>query len=114
MQIKDILVHNCTIQIHRGDSSIWSTLWCSVWKEIHDHLNLPITVPTLPQRISDLWIPETKKWNNELISQIFYNNAATAISQTISVPSDCMDAVRWKPAAKGMCSAKEAFKLRNA
>jgi len=68
MQIKDILVHNCTIQIHRGDSSIWSRPWCSIWNEIHDHLNLPITIPNLPQRISDPWIPETQKWNNELIS----------------------------------------------
>jgi hypothetical protein len=114
MQVKDTLTKHCTIQIQKGDSSIWSTPWCSVWKEIHNYINLPVTVPNLPQSMSELWIPGTKNWNDELISHIFYVNAASAISQIIVVPADSMDAVKWKSNPKGNYSAKEAFKLLNA
>jgi len=111
MQVKNILIDNCIVQIHKGDSSIWSTPWCSVWKEIHSHLNLPVTLPSLPQNISDLWTPNTHNWNTNLISQIFDNNAASAICSVVTVPSDDNDAVKWKPAPRGNCSAKEAFML---
>lgn len=113
MQVKDILINNCTIQVQKGNSSIWSSPWCSIWKQIHGHINLPLTVWNLPQDISDLWIPGTVHWNIELINQIFDTNAASAINNVIVVPSDNNDAVKWKPSPKGNCSAKEAFKLLN-
>jgi hypothetical protein len=113
LQVKNILIENCIVQIHKGDSSIWSTPWCSVWKEIHSHLNLPVTVPSLPQNICELWTDITKSWNSNLISQIFDNTAATEISKVVTVPSEEKDVLKWRAASKGNCTSKEAFKLLN-
>lgn len=30
LQIKECLTQNCTVQIHKGNSSIWSTPWCQI------------------------------------------------------------------------------------
>ena len=52
--IKNTLVNNCIIQVHKGNSSIWSMPWCDIWNEIYNHLNLPVTINNLPSRIGDL------------------------------------------------------------
>jgi len=54
LQVKNILIENCIVQIHNGHSSIWSTPWCLIWQQIHNHIKLPISVPSMPQKISDL------------------------------------------------------------
>lgn len=113
MQVKDILVNSCIIQIQKENSSIWSTPWCTIWKEIHNHLNLPVTVQNLPQKISDLWIPGSVNWNADFINQVFDSDAAASIQNTLAVPSDCNDAVKWWPSSKGSCSTKEAFRFLN-
>lgn len=76
-------------------------------------MNLPISVPNLPQKISDLWSPNTHLWNTDFIAQIFYQHATTAICRTLTVPSDSSDVIKWKPSAKGVCLAREAFTLVN-
>jgi hypothetical protein len=42
------------VTIHRGNSCIWTSPWCNVRDNIHDHLNLPMTTNLLPQTIADL------------------------------------------------------------
>lgn len=101
------------MQIHNGQSSIWSTPWCEIWESIYDHIKLPTTVQRLPQSVADLWNPQTRSWNNDLISQIFDDQATQCIIQTPIVPSDSSDIIRWKPARKGVCTTKEAFRLLN-
>lgn len=113
LQIKQILNNHCTIQIHRGNSSIWSTPWCTLWNSIHSHMNLPVTRTSLPQSVADLWVPQTQSWNIDVISEIFDNQATLTIAQTPTVPSDRSDTVRWRPAKNGVCTTKEAFKLLN-
>jgi hypothetical protein len=112
-QVKDILHRHCIMQIHNGQSSIWSTPWCEIWESIYDHIKLPTTVQRLPQSVADLWNPQTRSWNNDLISQIFDDQATQCIIQTPIVPSDSSDIIRWKPARKGVCTTKEAFRLLN-
>lgn len=113
LQVKKILVNNYIVQIHNGQSSIWSTPWCPIWQQIHDHIKLPITVPSMPSTISDLWDSSTHHWDLNFISQIFDNHATTTISNTQIVHSSNPDIITWKPAATGACSAKEAFKFLN-
>ena len=113
MNVKDILIKNCIVQIHKGNSSIWSTPWCNIWNEIHNHLKLPITVDTLPNNISDLWNPGTSLWNANLINKIFDDHAANSIRNIVPVPSESADTIKWKPSTKGECSTKEAFKFLN-
>jgi len=113
MSVKDILINNCTIQIQKGNSSIWFTPWCIIWKQIHSHLKWPITVQSLPNNISDLWNPGTINWNSDLISQIFDRQAIQAIQEIIIVPSSNNDTVKWEPSSKGDCSTKDAFSFLN-
>lgn len=91
MQIKHFLHNNCVLQIHNGDSSIWSTPWCALWNSIHDHIKLPVTVQKLPHCISDLWVPHNHSWDIDLISQIFDDQGVNCIANTQIVPSNSPD-----------------------
>jgi hypothetical protein len=71
LQIKQELTNNVAYQIHQGNSSIWSTPWCSIWNSIHDHLLDPITTNPLPSNVSDLWIPNTQEWDTNLLNSTF-------------------------------------------
>lgn len=113
LQIKDTLTQNCIVQIHKGNSSIWSTPWCEIWNNIHDHLKLPTSITPLPQTIQDLKSNNTQSWNYDLISQIFSNEATQVICSTQIVPSDQVDIIRWKQSKKGICTSKEAFRYLN-
>jgi hypothetical protein len=93
MSVKDILIKNYTVQIQKGDSNIWSTR-CTIWNEIHNHLNLPVTVQGLPNTISDLWTPGTTSWNSNLINQIFDAEAGDLIQKNFPIPSTNEDAIK--------------------
>ncbi|WVZ67683.1 hypothetical protein U9M48_016730 [Paspalum notatum var. saurae] len=71
LKIKHHLHNNCTFQIHAGNTNIWTEPWCTNWKNIHNHLLIPITQPTLPNTVSDLWDSETEHWNISLASHTF-------------------------------------------
>jgi hypothetical protein len=60
LQVKYHLHSNTILQIHAGNSSIWSSPWTNIWTHIHEHLILPITNSPLPTTVSDLWVQGTK------------------------------------------------------
>lgn len=105
---------NTILQLHAGNTSIWSTPWCPLWESIHDHLLLPVTVSPLPYKVSDLWIPNTHQWDVGLLTEMFDNNAVQAITSTTPVPSDQQDILRWKNSRKGVCTTKEIYKTLSA
>lgn len=113
LSIKETLISHCTVQIQKGNSSIWSTPWCPIWKEIHSHLKLPITVPNLPNTIADLWSSDANQWNSDLINQIFDTNASNIIRAQPVTPSDHEDTIRWRHSRKGECTTKDAFVFLN-
>jgi hypothetical protein len=80
MQVIKDLYTNSVLQLHAGNSSIWSTPWCPVWESIHDDLLLPVTTTPLPSSASDLWIPNTQNWNLQLLTNTFDNAAVQAIT----------------------------------
>jgi hypothetical protein len=79
LRVKHHLHSNATLQIHAGNFSIWSSPWANIWNDIHDHLLLPVTNSPLPSTISDLWLQETKQWNQQLLSTTFTPEAVQAI-----------------------------------
>lgn len=110
MQVRTDLINNVTYQIQEGNSSIWSTPWISDWGTIHDQLKLPVTVQPLPSKVSDLWIPDTQQWDNNLINDIFHPTILQQIQEIIPVPTQQQDALRWKPAKNGVCTTKAIFR----
>jgi hypothetical protein len=91
--IKKILVNNCIVQIHKGNSSIWSTPWCDIWKEIYNHMKLPVAVNSLPSHIDELWDSHNLSWNNDIINLIFDRQAAASINKVKTVPSNESDKI---------------------
>lgn len=114
MQVKKELHNNAVIQLHAGNSSIWSSPWCPLWGTIHDHLLLPVTVSPLPSTAAELWNPNTHEWDMHLLSNIFDTDAVQAISSTHPVPSDLQDVLRWKTSKTGVCTTKEIYKTLSA
>lgn len=74
-------------------------------------MRMPVTIPNLPQTVAELWFSQSRTWSTDLISMIFYRQATSAIVHIPTVPSDGNDTVRWKPAKKGTCTTKEAYKF---
>ena len=91
--VKKVLVDNCKVQVHKGNSSIWSTPWCDIWKEIYDHINLPVTVNKLPSRIADIWDNNNLRWNNDLVRLVFDREAADSINKVKPVISNDDDKI---------------------
>lgn len=110
MQVKPELCNNSVYQIHAGNSSIWSSPWCPIWGNIHNHLILPVTHAPLPSVVSDLWTPNTHSWNADLLSKVFDHNAIQIISQVKTVCSNQPDTLRWTPAKKGDCTTKNIYR----
>jgi hypothetical protein len=67
----------------------------------------------MPSIVSDLWNNATHQWDENFIAQVFDNHATSKICNTQIVHSDKPDIPTWKLAAKGVCTAKEAFKFLN-
>jgi hypothetical protein len=80
MKIRHYLHENCTVQIHNGCSSIWSSPWRSIWNKIHDHINLPVTVDNLPNKIFNRWNPHSQTWNADLLLSISDEQATREIT----------------------------------
>jgi hypothetical protein len=110
MQVIKDLYTNSVLQLHAGNSSIWSTPWCPVWESIHDDLLLPVTTTPLPSSASDLWIPNTQNWNLQLLTNTFDNAAVQAITSVRPVPTNQQDILRWTPTKNGICTTKEIYR----
>jgi hypothetical protein len=71
LSIRHHLEHNVTIQFVNGNTSIWSQLCCPIWKELNDRLNLAQSDYQIPEKVSNLWLPNCKKWDESKIIALF-------------------------------------------
>lgn len=110
LQVKKDLINNATLQIHSGNTSIWSTPWCLVWENIHDHMLLPVTQLPLPATVFQLWQPDSRNWNVDYIANIFDNQAVQMITEVPMVHSEDNDILRWVPSKDGKCSTKNIYR----
>lgn len=95
-------------QIHSGNTSIWSAPWNPIWTNIHDHLLLVTTSP-LPAIVSGLWMPGTRNWNLQLLTNTFSDQATQIIAATQPIHSDQEYILRWTPAKNGLCTTKAIY-----
>lgn len=110
LQVKQDLSKNSTLQIHTGNSSIWSTPWCPVWENIHDYIKLPVTQLPLPATVAQFWHHGSANWDANYIASIFYNQALQEITSLPVVPSDQSDILRWVPSKDGKCTTKSIYR----
>ncbi|EEE50807.1 hypothetical protein OsJ_31193 [Oryza sativa Japonica Group] len=109
LQVRDVLEEASVWQLSKGDISIWSQPWCSIWKNIHDQLNLDNLPFHMPDKVSDLW-DENKNWDAQKITQIFDSAAQHSIMQVQIMQGEEEDRLCWKYTPSGVCSAKSAYK----
>ncbi|KAK8462242.1 hypothetical protein SEVIR_1G175150v4 [Setaria viridis] len=55
LQVKHHLHQQCVVQIHKGNSNIWTDPWFDNWETIYTHLKDPHVHRQLPNLMSDLW-----------------------------------------------------------
>jgi hypothetical protein len=105
LQVRKELSSNVHLQLHDGNSSIWSSPWLPLWDSIHDQLKLPVTTNPIPAQAKDLWYPNTQVWNIDLLNATFHTPAVHQIIATPTVPSTSPDILRWNPAKDDICLA---------
>ena len=110
LQVKKDLCTGSIYQLHAGNSSIWSTPWCPLWSSIHDHLKLPVTNLPLPATVSDVWLPNSRYWNLDLISNVFDDQVVQAITIVYPVHNDQQDILQWTPSKNGQCTTKNIYR----
>ncbi|XP_062186293.1 uncharacterized protein LOC133889797 [Phragmites australis] len=110
MQVKNELTSNCFYQILQGNSNIWSQPWCPIWNNMHAYLTLSTQGEQIPNIVSDLWLPNSKRWDEEKITHFFGQQAAQSILQVPVSQHEGEDILCWKPVASGICTAKEAYR----
>jgi hypothetical protein len=70
--------------------SLSSSPWCTTWKTIHDDRIIQPQEFNYPL-VKDLWLPNTKNWNNNLIDSLFTQPTTSAIKSVTVISSDDAD-----------------------
>lgn len=81
LKVREPLINAVTLQISKGNTCIWSSPWCPFWNNIHDSLFIQNSGFHYPATIKDLWIPNTKVWNMQLLVTLFGQQKANIVSQ---------------------------------
>jgi hypothetical protein len=110
LKIKPILEKACCMQIVDGSSSIWSTPWFDNWQNIYNNLVLQQPHFNYPAMIKDLWIPNSKNWNHDLVNSLFTPQVAASILNTPIIDDVGQDMLVWKLTPTGNFSTKSAYK----
>jgi hypothetical protein len=110
LKVKPLLISASICQIVDGSSSIWSSPWFTGWENIYDHLIIQQHPFNYPAVVKDLWMPNRKAWNIDLISSLFNSETANAIIRTPIINSAGQDTLVWKLTPAGNHSSKSAYK----
>lgn len=110
LTIRPTLLNNCTYQIAVGNTSIWTQPWCPIWTSMNELLIYPNPQPSIPNIVSDLWLPGTKDWDSNKIMQVFGAEAMQTITNMQVLNTDDRDILCWIPSTSGQYTTKEAYK----
>ena len=111
LKVRPMLINNSFYQLTEGNISIWSSPWYKGWSTIYDHLIIQDSHFVYPAIVRDLWLPNQKLWNTNLICNLFYHDTAAEIIQTPIIQSDGEDLLCWKLTQTGQFNSKSAYKL---
>lgn len=110
LKVRPLLISASFYQLVDGSSSIWGTPWFSQWQTIYDNLIIQQPHYSYPAVVSDLWLPNQKTWNTNLVNDLFHPHTAQAILQTPIVNTTGQDVLVWKLTPAGDYSSKSAYK----
>ena len=110
LKVRPLLISASFYQIVDGSSLIWSSPWFSQWQTIYDNLKIQQPPYAYPAVVKDLWVPNQKTWNVQLVNSLFTPQAADVILKTPIVNAPGQDVLVWKLTPTGDCSSKSAYK----
>lgn len=110
LKVKPLLESACFTQIVDGSSSIWSTPWFNRWQNIYNNLVIQHPPFNYPATIKDLWIPNRKAWNHDLVNSLLTPHVATTILNTPIIDDVGQDMLVWKLTPAGKFSTKSAYR----
>lgn len=96
LKVKPLLISTAFYQIFDGNSSIWSSPWFSEWESIYNNLNIQTPPFVYPAVVKDLWLPNQKAWNVDLVFSLFSPATANAILETPIINAEGLDTFVWK------------------
>jgi hypothetical protein len=110
LKVQPLLKSAAFYPIFDGNSSIWSSPWFPGWENIHENLNIQPPPFVYPAVVRDLWLPNQKIWNIELIRKLFAPHIAQEIIRTPIINAHGDDNLCWKLTHAGKWSSKSAYK----
>jgi hypothetical protein len=110
LKVRPLLISASSYQIVDGSSSVWSSPWFSHWQTIYENLIIQQPSYNYPAVVKDLWVPNQKTWNVELVKSLFTPLIADAILETPIVNAIGQDILVWKLTPAGECTSKSAYK----
>jgi hypothetical protein len=110
LKVRPLLISASFYQVVDGSSSIWSSPWFSQWQTIYHNLIIQQHPYTYPAVVKDLWVPNQKTWNIQLVTSLFTPDTANAILQTSIVNTTRQDVLVWKLTPAGKFNLKSAYK----
>ena len=111
LKVRPMLINNSFYQLTEGNISIWSSPWYKGWSTIYDHLIIQDSHFVYPAIVRDLWLPNQKLWNTNLICNLFDHDTAAEIIRTPIIQSGGEDLLCWKLTQTGQFNSKSAYKL---
>jgi len=78
---------------------------------MHDRLNLEQTDYQIPNTVSDLWLPNSKIWDENKIITLFGQQSMDALVQVPIIVGQGPDIICWKLAPNGLCSSESAYNM---
>ncbi|CAN6241639.1 unnamed protein product [Urochloa humidicola] len=109
LKIKNELHDQTFFQIAKGNTNIWSQPWAPTWQDMHSRLQEHIPRSSIPNIVSDMWIPTTKTWDTNKIQLFFGSDAVQEFTQIPILKCQHDDFLCWKSSTSGDCTAKDAY-----
>jgi hypothetical protein len=110
LKVQPLLFSASVYQLVDGSSSVWSSPWFTGWEFIYDNLIIQPAPYAYPAVVRDLWLPNEKTWNVNLVNSLFSPHTAHAILQTPIIHTDGHDTLVWKLTPARVHSTKSAYK----
>ncbi|KAM6580133.1 hypothetical protein CsatA_003907 [Cannabis sativa] len=105
---RDLCVKSAGLLVGEGDFDIWTRPWVPFYSAEEVCNAFTYNVTHAFTKVSDLFLPGTRQWNAQLISQCFSREVTDAILR-IRPLCDSKDTVFWQENNSGKFSVKSAY-----